>query len=76
MAAPAPLGGGGGGIGAADDDDESLLSASFELLELLGKGSYGSVYKGQARDTGQLFAIKVITLAEGVRVVGLADTEC
>ena len=46
---------------------DEALDASFLLLQLLGKGSYGSGYMGQARDTGQLFAIKVITLAEGVR---------
>jgi hypothetical protein len=41
---------------------------AFELLEILGKGSYGSVYKGRARASGELFAIKVIPLAEGVRL--------
>jgi hypothetical protein len=46
---------------------DEALDAQFMLLQLLGKGSYGSVYMGQARDSGQLFAIKVITLAEGVR---------
>lgn len=66
-AAPAPITAGGGGLGD-DGDDDDVLAAQFQLLELLGKGSYGSVYKGQARgDTGQVFAIKVITLAEGVR---------
>jgi serine/threonine protein kinase len=61
----APLGapGVGGGV-------EADVADRFELLELLGKGSYGSVYKGRARDTGELFAIKVIPLAEGVRAGG------
>ena len=45
----------------------SEAAARFELLEQLGKGSYGSVFKGRARDTGDLFAIKVIALVEGVR---------
>ena len=53
---------------------DEALDAQFVLLQLLGKGSYGSVYMGQARDTGQLFAIKVITLAEGVRAEPLLDS--
>ena len=44
------------------------IDDAFELLEMLGKGSYGSVYRGRARANGELFAIKVIPLAEGVRV--------
>jgi hypothetical protein len=59
----APLGAPGVGVGGVEAD----VADRFELLELLGKGSYGSVYKGRARDTGELFAIKVIPLAEGVR---------
>jgi serine/threonine protein kinase len=44
------------------------IDDAFELLEMLGKGSYGSVYRGRARANGELFAIKVIPLAEGVRL--------
>ena len=47
---------------------EAGVDEAFELLEMLGKGSYGSVYKGRARASGELFAIKVIPLAEGVRL--------
>jgi len=32
----------------------------FELLELLGEGSYGSVYKGRHRSSGNIFAVKII----------------
>eukprot|EP00271_Cylindrocystis_brebissonii_P002767 TRINITY_DN13568_c0_g1_i1.p1 TRINITY_DN13568_c0_g1~~TRINITY_DN13568_c0_g1_i1.p1 ORF type:complete len:772 (-),score=169.43 TRINITY_DN13568_c0_g1_i1:815-3130(-) len=43
----------------------------YELLNELGKGSYGSVYKGRDRVTSELCAIKVISLAEGEE--GYAD---
>lgn len=55
---------------SSDEGDvlsDDALTARFELLELLGKGSYGSVYTGRARDSGELFAIKVLPLVEGVR---------
>ena len=51
----------------APPESDEELATRFELLELLGRGSYGSVYKGAARDTGEHFAIKVITHVEGVR---------
>ena len=46
-----------------------LASSRFELLEQLGKGSYGSVFKGRARDTGEIFAIKVLAVTQGVRII-------
>ena len=55
---------------AAAPGGEAGVDDAFELLEILGKGSYGSVYKGRARASGELFAIKVIPLAEGVRLRG------
>lgn len=39
----------------------------WELLECLGKGSYGSVFKGREKATGQLYAIKVMALVEEAR---------
>eukprot|EP00976_Prorocentrum_cordatum_P054762 1104761-Prorocentrum_minimum.AAC.2 len=32
----------------------------FELLEQLGKGGYGTVYKARKRHTGEMFAVKVL----------------
>lgn len=51
-------------------------SSDFDLLELLGRGSYGSVYKGMARDSGELFAIKVIPISEGVRPGSFRPSFC
>ena len=35
----------------------------FELLEQLGKGSYGAVYKARHRPSGTIVAVKVIPLS-------------
>jgi serine/threonine-protein kinase 24/25/MST4 len=34
----------------------------FELVEKIGDGAYSRVYKAKQKDTGQLWAIKVIDL--------------
>ncbi|KAJ3452484.1 sterile20-like kinase isoform b-related [Anaeramoeba flamelloides] len=39
-------------------------STLFELIEELGKGSYGSVYKGRQKGTGEIVAIKMIGIEE------------
>lgn len=51
-------------------------SSDFDLLELLGRGSYGSVFKGMARASGELFAIKVIPISEGVSPEPLRPRVC
>ncbi|CAM8950465.1 unnamed protein product [Rhodiola kirilowii] len=40
-------------------------STKYEMLNELGKGSYGSVYKARDLKTSELVAIKVISLSEG-----------
>ncbi|KAL5723196.1 hypothetical protein ACHQM5_006620 [Ranunculus cassubicifolius] len=40
-------------------------SVKYELLNELGKGSYGAVYKARDLKTSELVAIKVISLSEG-----------
>ncbi|CAM6101688.1 unnamed protein product [Calypogeia fissa] len=40
-------------------------SLKYDLLNELGKGSYGAVYKARDRRTSELVAIKVISLCEG-----------
>jgi serine/threonine protein kinase len=32
----------------------------FEILELIGQGSFGRVFKGRKKDDGQIFALKVM----------------
>ena len=44
----------------------------FELLEQLGKGSFGSVYKARHRPSGTIVAVKVIPLT-GEDEEGLED---
>jgi len=39
-------------------------SGIFEMVELLGEGSYGSVYKGRHIRTGEMVAIKVVELIQ------------
>lgn len=47
----------------------------YQLSELIGKGSFGRVYKATSRTTGQLVAIKIIDIEESDTVnPKLADT--
>ncbi|XP_025079271.1 serine/threonine-protein kinase mig-15-like isoform X2 [Pomacea canaliculata] len=50
-----------------DDIDLSSLrdpAGIFDLIEVVGNGTYGQVYKGRHTKTGQLAAIKVMTVTE------------
>lgn len=50
-----------------DDIDLSSLSdpsGIFELVEVVGSGTYGQVYKGRHTRTGQLAAIKIMDVTE------------
>ena len=44
--------------------DKGDPATKFELLEHIGKGSYGAVYKARDRDTQQVLAVKVMALDE------------
>ncbi|CAI5518220.1 unnamed protein product [Closterium sp. Naga37s-1] len=65
VAPKAKKGGGGGVAGSSIHVSREDPTLKYELLEELGKGSYGSVYKGRDRISSELVAIKVISLAEG-----------
>lgn len=41
-------------------DDEDIIFKKYELMELLGKGSFGTVYKVKNKETNQMYAIKII----------------
>src|SRR5437667_4535224 len=43
----------------------SGLAGRYEVLAQLGEGSFGRVYKGRQRSTGQAVAIKVLRFWEG-----------
>ncbi|XP_058874777.1 misshapen-like kinase 1 [Acipenser ruthenus] len=50
-----------------DDIDLAALrdpAGIFELVEVVGNGTYGQVYKGRHVKTGQLAAIKVMDVTE------------
>ena len=42
----------------SEQDPEQI----FELLDLLGEGSYGSVYKAVDRKSSELYAIKIVNV--------------
>jgi serine/threonine protein kinase len=41
-------------------DDEEIIYRKYELMELLGRGSFGTVYKIISKETNQKYAIKII----------------
>lgn len=54
-------------MGSLEDIDLSNLrdpAAYFDLIEVVGNGTYGQVYKGRHRRTGQLAAIKIMSVTE------------
>jgi serine/threonine protein kinase len=43
----------------------------FELLDTLGQGSYGSVSKALHKETGVLYAIKILPATSGVEIASI-----
>ncbi|KOX71341.1 Putative serine/threonine-protein kinase F31E3.2 [Melipona quadrifasciata] len=51
------------------------LQNSYTFFSVIAKGAYGKVYKIQKRDTGQLFALKVISKAKVVAENGIMQAK-
>ena len=45
----------------------NVTKKDFEMISVLGKGSYGKVMLVKKKDSGQLYALKVLKKAEIVR---------
>ena len=45
----------------------SVTKNDFEMISIIGKGSYGKVSLVKKKDTGQLYALKVLKKSEIVR---------
>lgn len=48
-----------------DCADNGRVPPPYALSELIGKGSFGRVYKAKASATGQMVAVKIISIDEG-----------
>ena len=44
--------------------NQTNVKGIFELIEVVGNGTYGQVYKGRHTKTGQLAAIKIMDVSE------------
>ena len=63
-------GGGGGGAGGADAASAAARRVGlreFVLLKVVGKGSFGKVMQVRKRDTGRIYAMKVLQKANIIR---------
>ena len=45
----------------------NITKKDFEMISVIGKGSYGKVMLVKKRDSGQLYALKVLKKAEIIR---------
>ncbi|XP_054007005.1 serine/threonine-protein kinase S6KL isoform X1 [Hylaeus anthracinus] len=51
------------------------LKAAYTILNVIAKGAYGKVYRIQKQDTGQVFALKVISKAKVVSENGVTQAK-
>jgi hypothetical protein len=55
-------GGGGGGGGMMSEDDFDHRLGNYQLMEAIGKGGYGTVYRGLDIERGMTVAVKRVNL--------------
>lgn len=55
-------------------DRKALSAADFDLLKLVGKGSFGKVWQVRKRDTGRIYAMKVLSKKDIVERQEVAHT--
>uniref|UniRef100_A0A671VJT0 non-specific serine/threonine protein kinase n=1 Tax=Sparus aurata TaxID=8175 RepID=A0A671VJT0_SPAAU len=67
MTAPAAVGAGGGGAGGVDGDYQVVqhevlcsMKNTYEVLDFLGRGTFGQVVKCWKRGTGEVVAVKIL----------------
>lgn len=44
----------------ANEDIDAHITAKYEILQKLGKGAYGIVWKVKEKETGEIYALKKI----------------
>ena len=54
-------------LSSASGDDSKLTLANFELLKVIGRGTYGKVMQVRRTDTGEIFAMKVLKKVRAVQ---------
>jgi hypothetical protein len=52
---------------AVEGGDENVTLGDFELLKVIGRGTYGKVMQVRRRDTGEVYAMKVLKKASIVQ---------
>jgi len=65
-----------GVYGSRSDDDDFEITSRFSMLEKIGEGTYGTVYKAICHSTGEKVAIKKIKIMydeEGVPATALRE---
>ncbi|PGH27047.1 AGC/AKT protein kinase [Polytolypa hystricis UAMH7299] len=62
------------GVSFVENRQQSLKMADFDLLKVVGKGSFGKVIQVRKRDTGRIYAMKTIRKAHIISRSEVAHT--